>query len=63
MTTMRFEAEATIFSRNSAPPPPLIRSELGIDFVGPVDRQIEFRNVVQCSERNAERLRLRIRGL
>ena len=33
--------------------------ELGIDFVGPVDGQIEFRNVVESSERNAERLRLR----
>ena len=29
MTTMRFEAEATIFSRNSAPPPPLISLSLG----------------------------------
>ena len=28
MTTMRFEAEATIFSRNSAPPPPLISLSL-----------------------------------
>src|SRR5580704_3787020 len=37
--------------------------ELGIDFVGPVDRQIEFRNVVKCSERNAKRLRLRGRRL
>src|SRR5580704_12323622 len=41
----------------------LDQTELGIDFVGPVDRQVELRNVVKCSERNAERLRLRGRRL
>src|SRR5580704_18658157 len=41
----------------------LDQTELGIDFVGPVDRQVELRNVVKCSERNAKRLRLRGRRL
>ena len=34
--------------------------ELGIDFVRPVDRQIELRHVVERRERNAKRLRLRL---
>src|SRR5271170_4281575 len=37
--------------------------ELGIDFVGTVDRQVEFRQLVERRERNAERLRLRGRRL
>ena len=41
----------------------LDQPELGIDLVGAVDRQIEFRNFVQRSKRNAERLRLRFRRL
>ena len=42
ITSMRFDDAATIFSRSSAPPPPLIRLSVGVDFVGAVDRQIEF---------------------
>ena len=56
MTIIRAEAEATIFSRSSAPPPPLIRLRSGADLVGTVDRQIELRRFVEAGERHAQPL-------
>ena len=63
ITAMRAEAAATIFSRRSAPPPPLISLSLRIDLVGAVDRQIELGHLVERRQRDAEAVRLRERRL
>ena len=52
------DAAATIFSRSSAPPPPLIRREVRRNLVGAVDREIERRRLVERGERDAEPLGL-----
>ena len=41
-TTKRRAAEITIFSRRSAPPPPLIRLRSGVHLVGAVEGQVEL---------------------
>ena len=58
MTTMRCEAVATIFSRSSAPPPPLMRRSSLVDLVGAVDGEVEEGRVIERGERNAEPLGL-----
>ena len=54
MTIMRFDAAATIFSRSSAPPPPLISTKLRIEFVRPVYGQVELRHFIERGERHAK---------
>ena len=54
MTIMRCEAAATIFSRSSAPPPPLISVEIGVDLVGAVDGEVELRRLLERRQRHAE---------
>ncbi len=63
ITIMRADAAATIFSRSSAPPPPLIRRQVGRDLVGAVDRQVELGRLVERRQRNAKPLGLRARRL
>ena len=63
ITAIRIEAAATIFSRRSAPPPPLMSRRSRVDLVGAVDRQIEFRQFLQRGERYAERFCLGRCGL
>ena len=48
-TTTRnsFAALATIFSRSSAPPPPLIKRKPGPNFIGAIDIQIQLRQLIQ----------------
>ena len=60
---MRAEAAATIFSRSSAPPPPLIRVRSGRDLVGAVDGQVELGRLVERGQRHAEPLGLGARRL
>ena len=52
ITIMRSEAAATIFSRSSAPPPPLIRLSARIHFIGAVDGEVEPVDLVQRGQRN-----------
>ena len=47
-------AEATIFSRSSAPPPPLIRLQLRIDFIRAVDGDVDVLNFIQRGQRDAQ---------
>ena len=63
MTTMRFDAAATIFSRSSAPPPPLISRRDGIEFVGPVHRQVEFRRLIERGQAQTPFFGLEARAL
>ena len=53
ITIMRVEAAATIFSRNKAPPPPLIRRKGCVQLVGTVHGEIEPRRLVEGGERDA----------
>ena len=61
MTIMRAPEAATIFSRNSAPPPPLIRLRSRICLVSAVDHEIERAERVEIFERNVQVPRL-VRG-
>jgi hypothetical protein len=53
-TTIFLDADATTFSRSSAPPPPLIRRSLKIDLIGAVDGDVDFRMFVERGQRNAD---------
>ena len=54
MTIIRAEAAATIFSRSSAPPPPLIRLSAGSISSAPSTVEVQFRLLVQRRQRHAE---------
>ncbi|MFK4514611.1 hypothetical protein ABIF20_001976 [Bradyrhizobium japonicum] len=60
---MRSEAAATIFSRSSAPPPALDQVEVGIDFVGAVDGEVEMVDLIERRQLHTAALGIEARRL